>query len=176
MISFAASFVRKCALTVHLVFAALWFGAAVALIMLVFARPSRLASDAELRVYCACVKLIDDFIIIGAANGTLLSGVFLSWRTSWGFFKWYWVSFKLLGTLAMVLFGALCLGPWVNLMHQLATSNGLKAVDTLSFQRAELQILCWGSGQIVLLLMIIAISVFKPWGRIPSRSISKLTD
>ena len=38
----------------------------------------------------------------------------LSWRTKWGFFVWYWVGFKLVATILMVVFGATCLGPWID--------------------------------------------------------------
>lgn len=160
---------RKAALTVHLLFVALWFGAAIAMVLLIALRPAKLQSDSELVAYCVCVTWIDDWIIIGAAGGSLLSGLFLSWKTPWGFFKWYWVSIKLVATVAMVAFGATCLGPWINQAHQLAAAKGLSALQDVNFQVANRRVLIWGVLQILLLALLIGISIFKPWGRIAAR-------
>lgn len=161
---------RKLALAVHLLFVALWFGAAVAMVLLVFAQPRTLSDDLELIAYCRCVKVIDDFIIIAAAGGTLLSGVFLAWRTKWGFFVWYWIAFKLIATLAMVVFGATCLGPWINMRYEIARSGGIDVLNDAAYQVATHRVQLWGTLQIVLLAVVVIISIFKPWGKIPVRS------
>lgn len=160
---------RKWALTIHLLFVALWFGAAIAMVLLIALRPTALKSDSELVAYCKCVKIIDDWIIIGAAGGAMLSGLFLSWRTNWGFFKWYWVAVKLIATVAMVAFGATCLGPWINQAHEIATLKGLSAVSDSAFVVANQRVLTWGAAQILLLAFLIGVSVFKPWGRIGAK-------
>ena len=162
---------RKLALAVHLLFVALWFGAAIAMVLLVFAQPRGLKDDLELIAYCRCVKLIDDYIIIASAGGTLLSGAFLAWRTKWGFFVWYWIAFKLIATLAMVAFGATCLGPWINMRYEIARSSGIEALHDAAFQLATDRVQFWGTLQILLLAAVVVISIFKPWGKIPSRNV-----
>ena len=157
---------RKWALTIHLVFVGLWFGAAIAMVLLIALRPESFDSAEALVVHCRCVKLIDDYIIIASAGGSLVTGLFLSWKTKWGFFKWYWVAFKLVVTIGMVCFGAFFLGPWINTMAAIAAERGLAAIEDSVFQAAHTKTLLFGTFQIGLLAAVIAISVFKPWGKV----------
>ena len=59
----------------------------------------------ELYAFNAAIKLLDDFIIIPAAMGSLITGILLCWLTNWGFFKFNWIIFKLISTIAQILFG-----------------------------------------------------------------------
>jgi len=160
---------RKWALSVHLVFVGTWFGSAIAMVLLIAARPREFASGEALAAYCNSVAMIDDWIIIAAAGGTWLSGSFLAWRTNWGFFKWYWVAWKFLSTTAMVLFGATCLGPWITETASIAGSAGLDALQDARFQTVSKRSLICGIAQIIVLAGIFFVSVFKPWGKRPTR-------
>jgi len=160
---------RKWALSIHLIFVGLWFGAAIAMVLLIALRPSSFASPESLAVHCNCVKLIDDYIIIGSAGGSLVTGLFLSWKTRWGFFQWYWIALKIIVTVMMVCFGAIFLGPWINRTAEIAAQQGLQAFDSPAYQTANSRALIFGSMQIGLLLTVIVISVFKPWGKIRKR-------
>lgn len=161
---------RKWVLSVHLACVATWFGAAVAMVLLIGVRPRTFATDEALVAYCNCVALIDDFIIIAAAGGTWLTGTILAWKTNWGFFKWYWVALKFISTTAMVLFGATCLGPWITETASIARSQGLDALQNPRFQTVSNRSLIWGLAQTVVLAGIVFVSVFKPWGKIGLRA------
>ena len=161
---------RKWALSFHLVFVGTWFGSAVAMVMLIALRPPVFGSDGALVAYCNCVAMIDDFIIIAAAGGTWVTGTFLAWRTNWGLFKWYWVALKFISTTAMVLFGAICLGPWITETATIARSAGLDALQDARFHTTTTRSLIWGTVQTAVLAGIIFLSIFKPWGRIATRN------
>ena len=160
---------RKWALSIHLIFVGLWFGAAIAMVLLIALRPSSFESPESLVIHCNCVKIIDDYIIIGSAGGSLVTGLFLSWKTRWGFFQWYWVAFKIIATIMMVCFGAAFLGPWINRTAEIAADLGLQAFDSPEYQTANSRALIFGSMQIGLLTAVVVISVFKPWGKIAKR-------
>ena len=157
---------RKWALTFHLLSIGIWMGAAIAMMTIALLRPSRPASDAGLLAYCLAIKLIDDWVIIASAGASLISGLLLSWKTKWGFFTWYWVAFKLVSTVIMVTFGATCLGPWINATASLAETQGLAAMDNPEFTSDIDSVRIWGTLQILLLVILIVVSVFKPWGKL----------
>ena len=157
---------RKWALYCHVFSISLWLGAAVAMLTIALLRPARPQTAAALAAYCLSVKLIDDHVIIASSGASLLSGLLLSWKTKWGFFVWYWVAFKLVATVLMVAFGATCLGPWINETARIAETRGLDALSAPEFHRPAGLSLFWGSLQVLLLIGIVGISVFKPWGRI----------
>jgi hypothetical protein len=157
---------RKWAVSFHVFFASLWFGSAFAMVIVMALKPAIPESPAALLAWCLAIKLIDDVVIIGSAGGALLTGLLLSWKTKWGFFTWFWVSFKLIATVVMVVFGATCLGPWIDEAAAIAGSEGLQALDNAAYWlNSNLALIC-GSMQVALLAFILFISIFKPWGKI----------
>lgn len=157
---------RKWALSVHLLFVALWLGAAVAMMTIAFFHPVPQTGE-ELYGYRNSLTWIDDWVLVIAAGGTLLSGMLLAWRTKWGFFKWYWVSLKLLTTVLMVAFGAVCLGPWITTTAHAVRDQGIATLQGSEYQSANRRALFWGTVQILVLMGIVIVSVHKPWGKIP---------
>jgi hypothetical protein len=157
---------RKWAVSLHVGFASLWFGSAFAMVLVMWLRPAAPASEGELLAWCLAIKLIDDMVIIGSAAGSLLTGLLLSWKTKWGFFIWFWVAFKLLATVCMVVFGATCLGPWIDETAALVRCDGLDALAGPSYVAATSLASICGSLQVALLAFILGVSIFKPWGKI----------
>lgn len=157
---------RKIVLALHILSAGLWLGAAVAMVTIMWLRPAAPQVAEELLAWCLAVKLIDDAVVIGSAGGSLLTGLYLCWRTRWGFFVWYWVAFKLIATVLMVVFGATCLGPWIDRNAAIASRLGLHALNDRVFQTDETRVAIFGAIQATFLAVIVAVSVFKPWGRI----------
>lgn len=157
---------RKWAVSLHIIFTSLWFGSAFAMVMVMWLRPAAPANGEELLAWCLAVKLIDDVVIVGSAAGSLLTGLLLSWKTKWGFFIWFWVAFKLVATVFMVAFGAICLGPWIDETARVARRDGLDAVQELDFSTPTYLAAMCGSVQVVLLATILCVSIFKPWGKI----------
>lgn len=145
----------------HIAFTAVWVGAAVCMILLhFFARP---ATGAETHAVLAALKLIDDWVIIPSAIGTLLTGLLISWLTPWGFFKWRWVTVKWVATIGVMLVGTFLLGPWLNGMEALTAARPQLALQDPTFLRNyQLTSLAIGP-QVITLLFMVFISVIKPW-------------
>ncbi|WP_129677021.1 hypothetical protein [Candidatus Chloroploca sp. Khr17] len=151
----------------HILFASAWVGAALCMTILTFV--GQPASGEALYAGLLALQMIDNWVIIPAAIGSLLTGLLISWRTPWGFFKWRWVTLKWIGTVAMILFGSFFLGPWLNGMVAIAAADPLVALQDPTFLRNQSAIALSVAPQVLLLLTLIFISVLKPWKRAAKR-------
>ena len=154
---------RKTLKSVHVALACVWLGSAVALVLLQAINTS--AYRDSVPGVTLCLKLIDDFLIIPSAAGSLLTGIVYGVWTKWGFFQFHWVTLKWIATVAFILFGAFLLGPWINGMHALAQSDVAAALQSPDYQHSRLMVLIWGGLQTVGLVGLVFLSIFKPWGR-----------
>jgi uncharacterized membrane protein len=148
----------------HLFFTAAWIGAAMSMLAVMFLKGDA-RDGGELYGYHASVKLIDDFIIIASAFGCFITGLLLSWLTNWGFFKYRWIIFKLIVTVAAIVFGTFWLGPWTNSLAAISGAMGQAAFGDKEYLSALQLGMVFGSVQMVVLVATIFISTLKPWGR-----------
>lgn len=151
-------------LSSHIGFIGLWFGTALSMVIIALSNRNTTNGD-ELYAINSIVKLLDDFIVIPAAVGSLLTGGLLSWLTVWGFVKFYWVIVKWISTLVLITFGTFWLGPWTNAMTSISDTERLKALENPLYMFDVKGVIIGGGIQTLCLLVIIAISVLKPWGR-----------
>ena len=118
--------------TLHIILAGLWLGGAVAVVLGQFV----LTAEAGLELYGqdVAMKFVDDFVIIPAAIGSLLTGLLYSLLTPWGFFRHRWVVVKWIITIAGILIGTFYLGPWLNALPSLSLAEGLSALSNPDYQ------------------------------------------
>ncbi len=155
---------RRTVVSLHIVFSSLWAGAAISMILLMFTKHSENAS--ELLAYNYAIKLIDDWIVIGSASATFTTGLLLSWKTPWGFFKHWWIVVKLVLTIAMIVLGTFWLGKWTNESVYMVQANGISVYNQdkyLSFQSLSK---IWGIAQFGTMIFVFFVSVFKPWNKV----------
>ena len=145
----------------HLFFICAWVGAAMCMITLNYLFHP--ANEYERHGVLAALKLIDDWVIIPSAVGSLLTGLLISWLTPWGFFKWRWVTLKWIGTIAVMLFGTFFLGPWLNGMEAIASADPLGAMQNPVFVSNQRMMNYAVGPQIFILIFMVLISVLKPW-------------
>ncbi|MBW4458113.1 MAG: hypothetical protein KME55_38945 [Nostoc indistinguendum CM1-VF10] len=148
----------------HVASGSLWFGVALAMVLMTIANLNTSNGD-ELYAVNAMVKLLDDFVIIPMAITSALTGTLLCWLTVWGFFKFYWVITKWITTTALIVFGTFWLGPWTNSMTAISESERVKALINPLFMFNTQGVIVGGAIQVICLLAIISISIVKPWGR-----------
>jgi len=153
---------RKLLLTAHVTVSVGWLGAAVAYIALAITGITSIDAEQARAAYVS-LKLIGWFVIVPASLASLLTGLLQSMGTEWGLFRHYWISAKLLLT---------SIGTLVLLGHMPAVSRMSAMAASPSWPRAEagvlpVQLVVHAAGGITLLLVIIVLSVFKPWGRTP---------
>lgn len=149
--------------TGHIVLASLWLGGATSIVAMSVGLEA--SNGGQLFGQDLAMKLVDDFLIIPAAIGTLITGLLYSILTKWGFFKHAWVIVKWVITLVAIIVGTFFLGPWLNSLPPISSAQGLEAlVDPIYQQNKTLNL--WFAGlQVMSLLAAIWLSVFKPWGK-----------
>ncbi|WP_235919477.1 hypothetical protein [Heliomicrobium undosum] len=133
--------------------------------MLDFIRGDIVVSGDALYAVNASMKIIDDYIVIPSAIGCLVTGLFFSWLTNWGFTKFYWVIVKWVLTVVAILFGTFFIGPWLNELVEISRIERILALQNAvylsHFQSHALSSLV----QIASMIFMIVISVLKPWGK-----------
>jgi hypothetical protein len=151
-------------LSVHIAIAGIWFGTALIMVVIGLSNTNTTSGDA-LYAINAILKLLDDFVIIPAAIGSLLTGALLCWLTIWGFVKHYWVITKWVATITLIIFGSFWLGPWTNAATSISEVERLQALSNPLYMFDVKGMIIGGAITTLSLLTIIAISTLKPWGR-----------
>lgn len=146
---------------IHLFFLISWIGGGLSLTMVLFTAQPAVPEDVFMKYLS--MKMIDDFIIIPGALGSLFTGLAYGIWTNWGFFKHNWITVKWILTVLQILFGTFALGPWINGNTDIAMKlRGAALTDPL-FMNNTTHLQLWGTVQVAFLLFMMIISVIKPW-------------
>ena len=150
--------VRKLALTVHVGSSVGWLGAVVAFLALAVAGVT--ADDARtVRATYVAMDLTGRFVLVPMSVASLPTGLVQSLGTSWGVLRHYWVVVKLLitvvATVVLLLYTETLL-----VMARVAVD----ASADLALVRNPSPVL-HAAGALVLLLVALTLSVYKPQGR-----------
>jgi hypothetical protein len=154
---------RKLTITAHVAFSVGWLGAVAAFLSLSIAGLS--SRDAEVvRGAYLSMDLISRFVIIPMCFAALATGLLQALGTPWGLLRYYWILLKF----GLAIFATIAL-----LIHQFAVMavaakrvSGA-AVETLfsaEFGPLKTELVRAPSLSIVLLLVVTALGVYKPWG------------
>lgn len=155
-------------LSAHVAFAALWTGTVLSMFLLAWRNQNSTNPDI-LYALNSAINLLDDFIVIPSAIGSLVTGTLLCWLTVWGFFKFYWVIVKWLITVALIVFGTFWLFPWANAATAISEAQKLQALENPLYMFDVKGVVIGTLAQVLCLLVIIGISFIKPWGRRPTK-------
>src|SRR5258707_745637 len=153
---------RKFMLFAHITFSVGWFGAVVPYLALTIAG---LAShDVQVvRAAYLSMDLIGWYVIVPFSLAALLTGLLQSLGTQWGLFRHWWIVVKFLLTIISIA---------ILLRHMQGASrmSHMAMGATLSaavFRAQQIQHLVHPAGGLLVLLAVMALSVFKPWGLTP---------
>ncbi len=148
--------VRKSALTVHLVCSVGWIGAALAYLALgIFAATSD--DTATIRAAWIAMELTGWAVIVPLAGGTLLTGLVVSVASPWGLLRHYWVVISL----ALTVFSVA-----VTVLHMPAVTsmaNVAQQAAPADLNRLGSDLFHPGVGLVVLLVTMV-LNVYKPKG------------
>lgn len=150
---------------IHIFFFVSWIGGGITLATLMFIAEPALPDDIYMKY--RSMQVIDDFIIIPGALGSLFTGLIYSIWTNWGFFRHRWLTVKWILTVAQILFGTFALGPWLNGNVDIALKLRGAALAESAFLNSCSNIKLWGTLQVLFLLFMVIISVIKPWKKSP---------
>lgn len=147
----------------HLIAVSSWVGGAVALLLLYFLKGD-VADGGVLYGINQSIHHVDMVVVvIPGAFGCLVTGLIYSSFSNWGFFKHTWLIFKWIVTVTAILFGTFFLGPWETTMMEISGKLGISSLTDQAYLYNENMNLIFGAVQVLLLMVTIFISIFKPW-------------
>jgi hypothetical protein len=153
---------RKGALIVHVTASLGWFGAVAAFLALAVAGLT--SQDAQVvRAAYLAMELLTRIVIVPLAVVSLLSGVISSLGTKWGLFRYYWVLLKLVITIVATLILLVHTQP-IELLARVAATTG---VFSAALHQQQLQMGVASGAALLVLLVLTALSVYKPRGMTP---------
>lgn len=97
--------------------------------------------------------------------GALVTGILLSVLTQWGLFKYYWIIVKEGLTLLSIVLGPIGMYFWTLKAVTLTSAEGLSALQDPVFSVNSGQLWIGITLQIISIVAMFVISVFKPWGQ-----------
>lgn len=147
--------------SIHLIFSVIWLGAAISMNVLRFAWTP--AGSSDLYAVDHSIALIDDWVVVPSAWGSLLTGLLESWLTSWGFFKYRWVTVKWLVTVAIMIYAPLFISQWDREIQAISKVEGLFALQNPTYLHDRFLYTLSGLGLILALILLSVISTLKPW-------------
>ena len=146
----------------HYVAVACWIG--TALVLLLFNIRAEIAvSEGMLLGINAAGRMADLWILIPGAVGCLVTGLLFALFTPWGFFKHRWLTCKWVLTITCILTGTFFLGVWEKEMLLISRDLGNAALTDGSYLAVRTKHFLLSCVQIIALLAMVAISVFRPW-------------
>lgn len=149
---------------VHILFFVMWIGGGLTLISVMLLALPSVPDDIYMKF--RSMQVIDDFIIIPGALGSLATGLFYGIWTNWGFFRHKWLIVKWILTVVQILFGTFALGPWLNGNVDIAMKLRGGAISNPDFIMNTSNIKLWGTVQVLFLIFMLVISVLKPWKKL----------
>lgn len=158
---------RRVLLALHITLTCVWLGALAVTMLLVGVQQAHPVAAWRPGLDRA-VLLVHDTLIVNASYGFILTGLMFSLFTSWGAFRLWWLSLKwiLLAGLGLAL--PLWVAPQVSAMSALSDAMAGEVAGQAAYA-AHAQAVMLASGlQAFVLVGIVAVSVFKPWGPRPA--------
>lgn len=145
----------------HIISSCLWVGAGFSVMVLLYL--SRLAGSGDaLFAFNVGIQYLDNFLIIPSAALCFLSGVALCLVANLRLTSCRWVVTKWTITVAAMVFGSLCLAPWMRRLAALSDVLGFGAFADPDYFRTYYVDVIFGVLQTIVLLYLMLISVFKP--------------
>ncbi|RDW22439.1 hypothetical protein CWR48_01660 [Oceanobacillus arenosus] len=157
---------KRWLLITHILFAAIMFGNMVTFLILSITITA--SNDPQLIESCYQVMLLLSGSSIRASTiGTTVTGILLCVLTKWGLFKFYWIIVKEVLTILLIGINIWGMYSWTLRALDIFTVTGLQ------INHGEL--LIGISIQLISLIIIFTISVFKPWGILAKKQKNKLS-
>jgi hypothetical protein len=111
------------------------------------------------------INLLDDWLVIPSAIGSVVTATLLCWITNYGFTKFYWIIVKWFLTTGLIIFGTFGCFLGVILLRKYQVRKGCKPLAIQYTSLMQKVVLLGTIVQAFFLFIIIGISVLKPWGR-----------
>ena len=155
--------IKKFTLSAHITFSVAWFGAIAGFLVLAIAGLVGTSSQTIRSSYIA-MELIEWYAIVPFCIAALITGLIQSYITPWGLFRYYWVTVKFTLTIISTIILFVHMKP-ISYIANVAMESTFSQLD---LRKLRIQLLADAGAAMLVLLVIIVISVYKPWGKIRS--------
>lgn len=155
---------KKWILCIHILFAAIMFGVTIAFLILSITAAVTTDEDVLKASYIS-MHLLAKTSVKASTIGTIVTGVMLSLFTHWGLFRYYWLIVKELLTFLSIGLSIVGIYLWSLKAVSITTVQGLNSLHNPEFLVNRTYLFIGISLQIVSLITIFILSVFKPWGK-----------
>lgn len=155
---------RRVLLTLHVCIVSLWTGSLVAMLTLQAVKDG-MTDGARLAALDLAMLRVHDTVAVNAAFVIVLTGLTFSLFTKWGAFRFWWVVLKWITVVALfllVIFGVI---PAVNRMAALSDTFREVAPTMPAYAGSVRAATLYLLVELALVVALITVSVFKPWGR-----------
>ncbi|MDQ6598768.1 DUF2269 family protein [Bacillus salipaludis] len=154
---------RKWLLILHLLFSAIMLG--VSIVFLILSITAANTNDVNVLKACySSMHVLAKTSIRASTIGTVITGILLSVLTQWGLFKFYWIIVKEWLTLLSLILGPFAMYSLTLKAVTLTANNGVNVLFDPAFTVNKWQLWCGIILQIISLVSMFVISVFKPLG------------
>jgi len=154
---------KKILLSLHIILVSLWLGGLGLVLFLQIFKHAQF-SAVHYRIIDRLIFEIFDVIIMNISALVALSGLLFSLFTAWGFFKFRWIVFKWLAVIIVALFLMFWSAPAINGMAALSDIYENAAPGQAEYLSFEGQVVWYSLLQLIALIVVVSVSVFKPWG------------
>ena len=153
---------RKFALTAHVISSVGWLGAVAGFLALAVAGLT--GQDAQMvRAAYLAMELTGWFVIVPLSLAALLTGLVQSLGTRWGLFRHYWILVKLLITILATILLLVHMQP-ISYVAGVAAATTLSGAD---LRGLRIQLVADAGAALLALLVATTLSVYKPRGMTP---------
>lgn len=150
--------------TFHLIFIMMWT-IGVVMMGLLYWRPA--ANSLEFLYNQQTADFVDYALVIPGATLAVVTGIIYGLKTNWGFFRYRWLTVKWIVGIAIIIIGTFGLHP-VSLdiiAEAEPVANEAISFPTDYFGAKHVVVKAMSLVQAVGLLLLVAVSVFKPWNK-----------
>lgn len=147
----------------HLIAVSCWIGGGIALILLYFLKKGVADGNVLYGINQSLHHVDMGVVVYPGAFGCLITGLIFSSFSNWGFFRHKWIILKWVLTITAIWFGSTYLGPWERALVEISGKLGMAALISPDYLQYEKMHVVFSAVQILLLITIIFISIFKPW-------------
>lgn len=154
---------KRILLSIHILLAAIWIGGLTAMLLLLHNSANPPNGD-EVATINRAIFHIHEYAIVNVSLLFTYTGLCFSLFTDWGGFRFYWILLKWVVFLLLSLALTLSIAPAVNSMAAISDTLRIEALSNPQYLQARSQTLLFVWIELLLLVALVILSVFKPWG------------
>lgn len=147
----------------HLLAVCFWIGGYLSQLLLYYTSATAQSGD-ELFGILRSSRFISVYVVVYlGALGSFFTGLAYSLCTNRGFFRHKWVVIKWFSTIYLMCCGGFLLGPWSVSLLEAALTLDMAVFTDPGYLEVRAKLLKLLTVQMGLLILLIVISVYKPW-------------